>query len=83
MKFEPMKVEFHQPNGSKVQNVVSQGKGGEDDLYMTYTFEWLHPELEGDEKGLAEKKVTEEKMAQTAVESTIEVMRRLAKEGKI
>jgi hypothetical protein len=83
IKFEPMKVEFHQPNGSVVQNIISEGKGGKEDLYMTYSFEWLHPELDGDEKGLAEQKVKEEKMAQTAVESTIEVMRRLANEGKI
>ena len=81
--YHPMKVEFHQPNGTIVMNIVSRGAGGEDDLYMTYTFEWLHPELEGDEAGLAKKKETELAMAQTAVESTIKVMRRLAEEGKI
>ena len=81
--FSPMKVEFHQESGTRVMNIVSQGAGGEDDLYMTYTFEWLHPELEGDEEGLAEKGRAEQKMSKAAVESTIEVMRRLVSEGKV
>ena len=81
--YEPMKVEFHQPDGSRVMNVVSQGAGGETDLYMTYTFEWLHPELEGDEEGLRKKKAGEEAMAQKAVESTIQVMRELVQNGRI
>ena len=83
VEFPPMKVEFHQANGTRVMNIVSQGAGGEEDLYMTYTFEWLHPELEGDEEGLAEKGRAEQKMSKAAVESTIEVMRRLVDEGKV
>jgi hypothetical protein len=77
--FEPMKVEFHQPNGSKVQNIISED--GEGQLYMTYTFEWLHPEL--DEGALEEKRKTEWKMAKMAVEKTIEVMREMVKDGRI
>ncbi|KAL6250497.1 hypothetical protein RBB50_002799 [Rhinocladiella similis] len=79
--FEPMKVEFHQPNGSKVQNVISQDAGG--NLYMTYTFEWLHYELEGDEAGLKAAKDKEWKMSQLAVEKTIEVMREMVQDGRI
>lgn len=79
--YEPMKVEFLQPDGSKVVNVVSQGAAGEEDLYMTYTFEWLHPGM--DEAGLKEKKKAEEAMAQKAVESTIQVMRELVQKGTI
>jgi Domain of unknown function (DUF1857) len=41
VKFRPMKVEFHQPDGSRVMNIVSQGAGGDEDLFMTYTFEVL------------------------------------------
>ncbi|RMD43914.1 hypothetical protein DV735_g1179, partial [Chaetothyriales sp. CBS 134920] len=82
--FYPMKVEFHQNNGSKVQNIISQGAGGSKDLYMTYTFEWQHPELEGKgEATLQEKKVQEEKTAQVAVESTIKVMREMVRDGRI
>lgn len=81
--YEPMKVEFHQKDGSKVMNIISQGAGGEEDLYMTYTFEWLHPELEGDEQGLQEKRKGQEQMAKMAVEGTITVMRELAEKGTI
>jgi hypothetical protein len=84
--FEPMKVEFHQPDGSKVQNVISQGAGEEGvDLYMTYTFEWLHPECQGEnaQKELAEKRQKESKIAQVAVEETIRVMREMVKDGRI
>ncbi|EXJ96280.1 hypothetical protein A1O1_01406 [Capronia coronata CBS 617.96] len=81
--YEPMKVEFHQPDGSKVQNVISQGAQGDKDLYMTYTFEWLHPECEGDEAALAAKREKEWAMAKTAVEKTLEVMREMVKDGRI
>lgn len=79
--FEPMKVEFHQEDGSKVQNVISQGSEGE--LYMTYTFEWLHPECEGDAAALAANKEKEVKMAKTAVEMTIKAMREMVQDGRV
>jgi len=79
--YKPMKVEFHQPNGSKVQNVISQDAEG--NLYMTYTFEWLHPELEGDDAGLASAREKEWKIAKMAVEKTIEVMREMVKDARI
>jgi hypothetical protein len=84
--FEPMKVEFHQPDGSKVQNVISQGAGEEGvDLYMTYTFEWLHPECEGEngKQELEAKKQKEVKIGKMAVEETIRTMRQMVKDGKI
>lgn len=79
--FPPMKVEFHQPDGSTVQNVVSEDADG--NLYMTYTFEWLHPELEGDEKGLAAAKDKESSIAKTAVIKSIEAIREMVKDGRI
>jgi Domain of unknown function (DUF1857) len=45
VKFEPMKVEFIQPDGTRVMNIVSQGTGGETDLYMTASFLSLRPSL--------------------------------------
>ncbi|EXJ64945.1 hypothetical protein A1O7_01284 [Cladophialophora yegresii CBS 114405] len=82
--FKPMKVEFHQPDGSKVQNVISQGAGEEGvDLYMTYTFEWLHPECEGAQKELEEKRRKETQVAKMAVEETIRVMREMVRDGRI
>jgi hypothetical protein len=82
--YEPNKVAFHQPDGSVVLNIVSQGQGEEGvDLWMTYCFEWLHPECEGDEAGLKERKFKEMKVAKMAVEETIRVMRQMVQDGRI
>ena len=84
--YEPVKVEFHQPDGSKVQNIVSQGAGEDGvDLYMTYSFEWLHPECEGEngKKELQEKRQKETKVAKMAVEETIRVIRQMVQDGRI
>ncbi|CAG8956292.1 hypothetical protein HYFRA_00003672 [Hymenoscyphus fraxineus] len=77
--FEGSRVEFVQPNGSKVQNIVSEGEDGQ--LYMTYVFEWMHPGASEEErKEFAEK---EKKGARMAVLGTIDVMRKLAGDGKL
>ena len=80
IEFRPMKVEFHQVNGSKVQNVISESADGS--LNMTYTFEWQHPELEGNEAGLAEKLKAEKALARLAVESSIKAMREMVADGR-
>lgn len=77
--FEKCRVEFEQPDGSRISNVVSDGAGGE--LFMTYIFEWRHPGVSGEElKTLLEK---EKKMSQMAVEGTIKVLRQLVEEKKL
>lgn len=76
--FHPMKVEFRQPDGSQVQNIISKGPQGE--LYMTYTFEWLHAEL--DDVALAAKRAQEEAGSKMAVEGTIKAMRELVVDGR-
>ncbi|KKY39447.1 hypothetical protein UCDDA912_g00520 [Diaporthe ampelina] len=76
--FYPVKVEFQQPNGSHIANIVSRGP--EDELYLTYTFEWVHPGL--DDGALAETRVAEESMAQHSVDSTIAAMRAMVADGK-
>ena len=81
--YHPMKVEFLQKDGGRVMNIISQGGRGEQDFYMTYTFEWMHPECEGDTEALEKSRQKEEAMAKTAVESTIKVMRELVESGKI
>jgi hypothetical protein len=82
--YEPNKVAFHQPDGSVVLNIVSQGQGEEGvDLWMTYCFEWLHPECEEDESGLAQRREKENKVAKMAVEETIRVMRQMVQDGRI
>ncbi|EXL90946.1 hypothetical protein NOF04DRAFT_19278 [Fusarium oxysporum II5] len=80
IEYYPVKVEFVQPDGSKVQNIISEGPDGE--LYMTYTFEWLHPELEGDVTALAQKREHEMKLAKLAIGSTLKVMREMVVDGR-
>lgn len=82
-EFPQMKIEFRQPDGSTIMNIVSEGaKGAEqDDLWMTYTFEWLHPGASAEE--LAEKRVKEKRISVMAVESTIRVIREMVESGQI
>ncbi|CAL5869395.1 uncharacterized protein PFLUO_LOCUS3624 [Penicillium psychrofluorescens] len=77
--FEDCRVEFAQPDGSRVSNVVSEGAGG--DLYMTYIFEWRHPGVSKEELAALHDK--EKKMSQMAVEGTIKVLRELVQQGKL
>lgn len=71
------RVEFEQPDGSHVSNIVSEGADG---LYMTYVFEWRHPGVEGEE--LEKLREREKAMSKMAVEGTIEAMRKLVREGR-
>lgn len=77
--YKPSRVAFVQPDGSAITNIVSEDADGE--LYMTYTFEWRHPESSAAELALFLEK--EKKTSKMAVEGTITVLRELAKEGKI
>lgn len=77
--FEATRVEFAQPDGSKISNVISAGAGEE--LYMTYIFEWRHPDVSKEELAALYEK--EKKMSQMAVEGTIKVLRELVQEKKL
>lgn len=77
--YEHTRVEFEQPDGSHVTNLISEGAEGE--LYMTYVFEWRHPDLSAEEFEVQAEK--ERKMSKMAVEGTIKAMRKLLEEGKI
>ena len=77
--FEATRVEFAQPDGSKISNVISAGAGEE--LYMTYIFEWRHPDVSKEELAALYEK--EKKMSQMAVEGTINVLRELVQEKKL
>ncbi|KPI45573.1 uncharacterized protein AB675_702 [Cyphellophora attinorum] len=83
VEYYPLKVEFLQTDGGRVMNIVSQGSGEQGvDLFMTYSFEWVLPEGVSAEEQ-EEKRKGQEKMAKVAVESTIEIMRGMAREGKL
>ncbi|PKX88328.1 SRPBCC family protein [Aspergillus novofumigatus IBT 16806] len=73
------RVDFFQPDGSNISNIVSEGAEGE--LYMTYVFEWRHPGASEEE--LAVMREREKMMSKGAVEGTISAMRELAQKGEI
>lgn len=77
--YEKCRVEFEQPDGSKISNVISDGADGQ--LYLTYIFEWRHPGAsQEDLSALLEK---ERGMARMAVEGTIKVLRHLNEEDRL
>lgn len=77
--YEKCRIEFEQPDGSKISNVISDGAGGQ--LYLTYIFEWRHPGAsQEDMAALLER---ESRMARMAVEGTIKVLRHLNEEERL
>ncbi|KAG8630929.1 hypothetical protein KVT40_000069 [Elsinoe batatas] len=84
VSYRPLKVDFHQADGSLVSNIISDGPSGNaEDMFMTYTFQWLGQPAEpgSEEEGkLLEKFKGGAKMA---VEGSIETIRKMAREGKV
>ncbi|KAF4548053.1 Hypothetical protein D9617_32g091730 [Elsinoe fawcettii] len=84
VSYYPLKVDFHQTDGSLVSNIVSDGPSQTpEDMLMTYTFQWLDQPAE---KGSEEEKELLNKFkagAKMAVEGSIDTIRKLVKEGKI
>ncbi|KAH7043803.1 hypothetical protein B0J12DRAFT_191074 [Macrophomina phaseolina] len=79
--YEPTRVDFYQPDGSRISNIVSTAGDGQ--LYLTYDFSWqVADDVErGSEKEARLRKEREE-AAKSAVEKSVEVMRAMAgKEG--
>ena len=66
-----------------VGNIIARGTGGDDDLYMTFTFEWHHPDVteESEEHHKLEAKYWN--MASTVVPHTIDMMRQLVRNGEL
>ncbi|KAF2142579.1 uncharacterized protein K452DRAFT_287000 [Aplosporella prunicola CBS 121167] len=81
--FEPTRVDFHQTDGSVVRNIISTGAGGEADLYMTYVFEWHHPQVTAGSDEDRTLLVRHNQMAQMAVEKSIESIRKMVVDGRI
>lgn len=77
--YHPTKVVFQLTNGSRVQNIVSTGANGE--MYMTYDFEWLHEGTSDEELGKLKEKYAG--MSKMAVESSIDAIRDMVKNGRI
>lgn len=77
-------VDFHEQTGAVLTNMVSDGPGMTDEeLNMTYFFEWPHPDVEaGSDK---EKELTEQhkKRGKMSVDKTIEAIRKMVVAGKL
>lgn len=91
-------MDFHdEKSGQFVMNIISGGESGKpEDLYLTFVFDWPHPEIEDeneDEDGEQARQGKEEevrklreryaKMSTQAVAHTMEVARRMKMEGKL
>lgn len=79
--YGPSRVDFHQPDGSTISNIISTDADG--GLNMTYSFSWKH---DGVEQGSEEEKGLREKHAggaRIAVEKSIEAMRTMVQDGTI
>lgn len=83
LMYAPCRVEFQQVDGSQVQNIISTGVE-EGELYLTYLFEWRHPEFkEVDRPAIEFMRKKYAGMAKTAVESSLVAIREMVKDGRI
>ncbi|KAE9968403.1 hypothetical protein BLS_005886 [Venturia inaequalis] len=84
VEFDPTKVDFQQSDGTTISNIISDGPSGEpNDLFLTYSFEWKHPNVEAGSAEAEQVQAKHKKTAKMAVDSTIETIRRMAKEGSL
>ncbi|KAH7008555.1 hypothetical protein EDB80DRAFT_840907 [Ilyonectria destructans] len=79
--YAPNRVEFHQEDGSIIYNII--GKGPDDQLFLTYSFEWHHPGVPDGSEKAHELEETHWKVAKMAVEKSIMTLRRLVADGEI
>ncbi|KKY14496.1 hypothetical protein UCDDS831_g08156 [Diplodia seriata] len=80
--YAPSRVDFHQPDGTTVSNIISFDK--DDALNMTYSFAWRYPEVDAsDAAAVAELRKKHRAGAQMAVESSIQAIREMVKDGRI
>ncbi|KAG0647425.1 hypothetical protein D0Z07_7024 [Hyphodiscus hymeniophilus] len=68
--------------GSRVLNIVSEGTTP-DELYLTFTFEWDHPEIEADSKEAIAKQKEYQTAAPKAVAGTVAKTREYVTAGKL
>ncbi|KAH7136788.1 hypothetical protein B0J13DRAFT_81039 [Dactylonectria estremocensis] len=81
LHYPPSRVDFHQPDGSSVANIVS--RGADDELLLTFSFQWRHPSVEPGSEQAKEIEDKYWKMAPVAVNGSIEGIRRLVREKKV
>lgn len=69
-------------SGSFVTNTISNG-AGENELYLTFTFEWIFPNVEEGSKLAEEKYAQLNSQSAVAVSHTIEVIRGWVRDGNL
>jgi len=80
--YEPCRVDYVAADGSIITNAVSTGSiGTPEDLHYTYIFEWRHPEIKAHSIEAKTQEEADWKICKIAVNSTIDTMRRLVREG--
>ncbi|KAH6987890.1 hypothetical protein BKA56DRAFT_612632 [Ilyonectria sp. MPI-CAGE-AT-0026] len=79
--YAPNRVEFHQEDGSIIYNIIS--KGPDDQLFLTYSFEWHHSGVPDGSEKVHELEETHWKVAKMAVEKSIMTLRRLVADGEV
>jgi hypothetical protein len=67
----------------RVSNIISRGAGGENDLYLTYTFVIDFPDVEEGTPEAAAKAAEVHGMGAKVVPHVIQTIRNLVVEGKI
>ncbi|KAK2472349.1 hypothetical protein H9L39_16229 [Fusarium oxysporum f. sp. albedinis] len=80
-EFAPTRVDFYQPDGSKIFNIVSVDQGG--NLILTFAFEWWHPQVEAESEEAKQLREKYFKMAKGAVEGTINAIRKFVKQDEL
>jgi Domain of unknown function (DUF1857) len=81
---DPKQVEIYELTGTVMTNMVSDNSNiTDEELQMTYFFEWLHPDVEGGsdkEKELTKQHKMRGKMS---VSKSIESMRKMVMAGNL
>ena len=68
-------------SASRVLNIISSGLDAE--LYLTFTFEWDHPEIEAGSEAALQKQKAYQVTAPRGVAGTLAKIREMVKEGRI
>lgn len=69
-------------NASRVLNIVSTGANS-GDLYLTFTFEWDHPEIEKDSAEELAKQIQYQASAPAGLAATLAKIREMVKAGEL
>jgi hypothetical protein len=69
-------------SASRVLNIVSTGES-ESELYLTFTFEWEHKEIEAGSEQAVEKQREYQSAAPKGVAGTLAAIRNMIKGGKL